>query len=75
MKLTAEIIKAQKLAHKAHTTFGSRVDKWGYLVSKCIPCKAEYITREYCDNCADYVQVTAPNQTHCPDCDNLFNAS
>ena len=73
MKLTIEIIKAQKLAHKAHTTFGlnmggSRVDKWGYLISKCIPCKAEYITRNFCETCDDYIQQVKPNQAACPVC-------
>ena len=66
---TMEGLKAQKLAHKAHTAFkGTRLDKYGYLVTKCLPCKTEHMTWRHCDSCNDDIKVTAPNQTHCPAC-------
>jgi hypothetical protein len=68
MKLTIEMIKQQKIEHQAHTEFSTRTDKFGYLVSKCTPCKAEYITRNFCETCDDYIQQVKPNQTACPVC-------
>jgi len=57
-----------KAKHQAHAEFPTRTDKYGYLITKCIPCKSEYITKNYCETCDDYIQQVKPNQTTCPVC-------
>ena len=58
-----------KLKHiTEHTEFPTRRDKYGYPLTKCIPCKSEYITKNYCETCQDYIQQVKPNQMACPVC-------
>jgi len=57
-----------QIKHLGHTEFPTRTDKYGYLVTKCIPCKSEYITKNYCETCQDYIQQVKPNQIACPVC-------
>ena len=55
-------LAVMQIKHLGHTEFPARTDKYGYLVTKCIPCKSEYITKNYCETCQDYIQQVKPNQ-------------
>ena len=61
-------IAVMQVKHQTHTEFPTKTDKYGYLVTKCIPCKSEHITRNFCETCDDYIQQVKPNQTACPVC-------
>ena len=61
-------LAVMRAKHMEHTEFPDRIDRFGYLVTKCLPCKAEYITKVYCETCQDYIQQVRPNQTACPVC-------
>jgi hypothetical protein len=61
-------ISLMRVKHTAHTEFPTKTDKFGYLATKCLMCKSEHITKNFCETCDDYIQQVKPNQTVCTVC-------